>query len=62
MMSVPSVRCRPSKTFAPQITYTSASTDSSEVTEDTATSQIAKDDTTVEQTWVGYSKDFTLDW
>lgn len=61
-MPVPSVRCRPSQTFAPQIAYTSASIDGSEVSDDEEASQIAKDDTTVDQGWATYSKDFTLRW
>ncbi|CAR26139.1 hypothetical protein ZYGR_0E01220 [Zygosaccharomyces rouxii] len=59
------IRCRPSRAFAPQIAYTSASIDGSEIHESKNDSRSVKEDTPEEQEWFMKqqdSKDFTLGW
>ncbi|GAV52119.1 hypothetical protein ZYGR_0AG01100 [Zygosaccharomyces rouxii] len=59
------VRRRPSRTFAPQVAYTSASVDGSEVHDAKNDSKTVKEDTPDEQEWLMKrqdSRDFTLGW
>lgn len=59
------VRSRPSRTFAPQVAYTSASIDGTEVHDGKNDSRTMNEDTPEEREWLMKrqdSRDFTLDW